>query len=300
MGMVSGYSSTDLLIFSYDRPLQLYALLESIELNVSGLEELYVLYRASSIESERGYQELKKDFPSARFVPQSHTRARQDFKPLLLKYLFGSPAPYALFAVDDIVVTRPIDLGSAELQMERYGAFCFFFRLGLNIDTCYMTNQPSPVPPGNLVEPDLFLWRVGSGTWDWNYPHNVDLTLYRKREIFPFFYAATYSYPNDLEALWAHFARQDDLALCLAHSAMVNIPMNVVSSFNNRHMQSKTAAECLDLFLQGLKIDIAPLQGLENNSPHFEITPTFIPRHFPNEPVPEIPIGHRCLISRHS
>ena len=274
------HATVDLVAFSYDRPLQLYALLESIDLNLTGLNKETVIYRASSDEFEAGYQLVKKAFPHVIFKTQDHRNARIDFKPLLLQSMFdsASKARYALFAVDDIVVTRPIDLTLAAEQMEDNHAYAFFFRLGLNIDHCYMTNTPSGVPRGFQFEPNLFSWKVGEGKGDWNYPNNVDLTLYRKEDIRPFFLYYPYTFPNDLEASWAQLARGDARGICYTESCMVNIPMNVVSSFRNRQMSYKTTKEFLELFKEGYKMDIAPLQGLKNNSPHFEVTPEFILR----------------------
>jgi len=40
-------ANTDLIVFSYDRPLQLYALLESLESYVTGLAQISVIYRVS-------------------------------------------------------------------------------------------------------------------------------------------------------------------------------------------------------------------------------------------------------------
>lgn len=274
------YSTVDLVIFSYDRPLQLYALLESIDLNLTGLNREVVIYRASSDQFESGYQVLKETFPHVEFKSQDHHNAKLDFKPLLVNTLFdsNSKARYALFAVDDIVLTRPIDLELAASQMEENRAYCFFFRLGLNIDRCYMTNSYSGVPKGVIIDPNLFSWKIADGRGDWNYPNNVDLTLYRKEDIRAFFIYYPYTFPNDLEASWANLARGDVRGLCYRESCMVNLPLNVVSSFCNRQMSYKTAAEFLDLFMEGYKMDIKPLQGLENNSPHFEIEPQLVQR----------------------
>jgi len=212
------------------------------------------------------------------FKPQDHHNARADFKPLVIQTLFNpaSQARYVLFAVDDNVVTRPIDLEWAQLQMEKYHAYGFFFRLGLNIDHCYMTGIPSGIPKGTELESSLFTWKVGDGKGDWNYPNNVDLTLYRKEDIRPFFLYYPYTFPNDLEAYWAQLARKDVSGLCYTESCLVNIPMNVVSGFRNRQMRYKTPQEFLELFLEGYKMDILPLQNIRNNSPHFEVEPQFV------------------------
>ncbi len=52
----------DLLIFSYNRPLQLYSLLESTEKYISNLNCIHVLYRASDEKYASYYDDVKKKF----------------------------------------------------------------------------------------------------------------------------------------------------------------------------------------------------------------------------------------------
>ncbi|EKD49039.1 MAG: hypothetical protein ACD_64C00023G0003, partial [uncultured bacterium] len=47
--------SVDLVVFSCDRPLQLYALLESVQQYARGLAEQHVIYRATDLKFEKGY-----------------------------------------------------------------------------------------------------------------------------------------------------------------------------------------------------------------------------------------------------
>ncbi|HVW98901.1 MAG TPA: hypothetical protein VHA52_00440, partial [Candidatus Babeliaceae bacterium] len=62
---------TDLIVFSYNRPLQLYALLESVQRYVSNLNIIHVLCRISNSQYKKAYQELETFFPKARFIYQS-------------------------------------------------------------------------------------------------------------------------------------------------------------------------------------------------------------------------------------
>lgn len=275
-----GACGVDLVIFSYNRPLQLYALLESIQDEVVGLGQQTVVYRASHSMYEDGYAIVQRDFPEVVFKKQQNERAKEDFKPLVLESAFSkdSKANYLLFAVDDIVITRPIDLVEAVEIMEQEGAYACFFRLGLDIDHCYMLNQRSGVPLGRFVGENYFSWQFSEGKGDWIYPNNVDFTLYRKKDISPFFFYAPYTFPNDLEAYWARFANNALHGICPKESCMVNIPLNVVSSFRLRNMAYKTAEELLLLFMQGYKIDLSIIKGVKHNSPHFEIYPSFIKR----------------------
>ena len=52
------FSSVDLVVFSYDRPLQLFAFLESTNQFVSGLGEISIIYRYSDENYEKAYQKV--------------------------------------------------------------------------------------------------------------------------------------------------------------------------------------------------------------------------------------------------
>ncbi|MFI5334741.1 MAG: glycosyltransferase family 2 protein, partial [Chlamydiales bacterium] len=75
---------TDLIIFSYNRPLQLYGLLESIQMWMTGIEKISVLYRAQGGDFARGYEELQASFPNVHFFRQSDF-PQKDFQPLLFE-----------------------------------------------------------------------------------------------------------------------------------------------------------------------------------------------------------------------
>src|SRR5579872_7038262 len=85
------FAITDILIYSKDRPMQLYALLESIEQRVCGSGKITVIYHTSRSEYEDGYHIVKNDFPCAAFVKQGAKPAK-DFMPLTVKAIFESPA----------------------------------------------------------------------------------------------------------------------------------------------------------------------------------------------------------------
>src|SRR5690348_13667122 len=102
-------NTVDVVIFSYDRPLQLELLLTSFERFVTGAGQVAVIYRASAQPYQKAYAQLQHAFPAIQFVAQG-AHPKKDFKPLTEQYAFGTPSNYILFAVDDNVVKEPIDL----------------------------------------------------------------------------------------------------------------------------------------------------------------------------------------------
>jgi glycosyltransferase involved in cell wall biosynthesis len=266
----------DLIIFSYDRPMQLLALLESAEKELSSLGMKTVIYRASSDEYAAAYQEVETRFGDISFVKQSET-PHQDFKPLVMKTLERG-SPYVCFAVDDIIIKDRIDLAECIKSMQESGAYGFYLRLGRHVDQCYMLNRSQAIPQAIALEKGVHAWEFGLAEGDWGYPHSLDMTLYRKDDVKKAFEKLDFIHPNSLEAAWAMKSPLHRIGLCYEHSKIVNIPLNLVNVSSNRNMNLYTAKELLELFNAGKKIDIAPLYQICNRSAHMDYEPIFIAR----------------------
>lgn len=278
----------DLVIFSYNRPMQLYALLESTKLYVTGIDETHVIYRTATDNQEKaesyetGYQVVKQTFPQVIFHKQG-PNPYADFKPLTLKATFESPSKYVIFAVDDIIVKSSIDLCKGIELMEKTNAYGFYYRLGLNIDYCYAMNKPDPAPRLAKIVDDIYAWEIKDGQHDWGYPNTVDMTLYRKNNIEQEFRTMNYQAPNPLEGNWSASMSvakaRSMLGLCHKESKIVNLPLNIVQNlWQNRAMHAISTKELLDKFNAGLKIDISQLHNINNKAAHMDYMPSFIIR----------------------
>lgn len=271
--------SADLLIFSFDRPLQLYACLESIQRYITGFEKATVLYRASTPQFAVGYEEVKQAFPAIEFVAQSSEDPKHDFKPHVQQIVFDSPSPYLLFAVDDIIVKDFVDLKLCMQQMEKTGAYGFYLRFGRHINHCYQFERGQKLPPSHLLAEGIYAWDFEVGELDWGFPHSLDMTLFRKGELREPLAKMKYKTPNSLEFNWGSGYRpKRAVGLYFDHSKLVNVPMNLVGRTGNPHMNYLSTEELLTKFNQGLKIDIEPLYKIENRSPHMDYIPEFILR----------------------
>src|SRR5690606_12502188 len=126
---------------SYDRPLQLYAALESIQRYLSGSFSMTLLYRASDARFSAAYAEVLECFPKVRAVMQSE-KPRKDFKPLLEEILSASPAEYVLFCSDDIVMKDYVNLDLCQRMLDSTSAYGFYLRFGRNIQHSYISAKP--------------------------------------------------------------------------------------------------------------------------------------------------------------
>ena len=270
--------TVDLIIFSYDRPMQLYALLESIETNMQGIESSTVIYRSSSNRFAQAYNHVAQHFPHVIFIKQG-TQPTHDFKPLVVQAFKAGKSPYICFAVDDIIVKNQTNLIHATQALETTGAYGFFLRLGAQLTTCYSENTKQSVPTLTYLPHEMCLWTFNTGTYDWAFAHTVDMTVYRKASIIQDFVTMKYANPNKLEGTWSHYAKQHmhNKGLCYKQSVIINIPTNLVQDVcNNRHMHSWTTEQLLEKFNDGQKIDISTLQHINNESCHIAYNVTFV------------------------
>jgi Glycosyltransferases involved in cell wall biogenesis len=266
--------STDLVIFSYDRPLQLYACLESIQRYMTGVEKITVIYRTSNKNFTQAYTELQAVFKTVNFVSQS-ANYQKDFKPMLLTAIYGHPAEYVLFSPDDVIVKDVVNLTECVEAMEKYGARGFYLRLGKHVDYCYSKDCRQRVPDTVSVPGEILAWQFLTGDYDWAVPHSLDMTLFKKSEIHEDLANMVYSNPNSLENAWAAVADLRQVGLFFPESKIVNIPLNIVHNSSNRNMNLYSKEELLALFRNGMKMDIASLFRIKNRSAHIEFEPAF-------------------------
>jgi len=271
----------DIVIFSYDRPLQLFALLESVERYVTHINSISLVYRTSSEQYKEAFDVVAARFPEVTFL---HQQSMHDFKTLTVQALHNSSSDYVIFAVDDNLVKDVINIGECIEWLERANAYGFYLKLGSNLDYCYTENAPQALPSMQRIHEDIFSWEFDSAELDWHYPNTVDMTLYRKKDLLSLFETLEYTNPNLLEGRWAEWwvkhKAPSPIGLFYENSKILNIPLNKVQTICplNRDMNLYTPKELLEKFQAGFKMDITPLHLMKNKAVHTEYEPTFITR----------------------
>lgn len=271
----------DIVIFSYDRPLQLYALLESVYKYTTDINSIAVIYRTSNERYDNAFDIVATEFPEVTFL---HQQSIHDFKSLTIQAIENASSDYIVFAVDDNIVKDTISFHECIDWLEKTNAYGFYLKLGSHLNYCYTENAPQAVPPFNHVHETICSWEFESGEKDWRYPNTVDMTLYRKKDLIDLFHSLPYTNPNLLEGNWATWWTQhkapSNIGLFYENSKILNIPLNKVQTINilNRDMNLYTPQELLEKFEAGYKIDITPLHHVKNKAVHTEYEPTFILR----------------------
>lgn len=267
----------DIVVFSYDRPMQLYAFLESLYLHTSGIHETSVIYRCSDEEYRNAYEQVGCAFPQVKLIEQKNPP--QDFKLLFLEIVFNpQSSEYVAFAVDDIIVKDDIDLSQCINALEATKAYGFYLRLGLNIDASCSSDVHDGTPPMMKVVEGIYSWQFKTGHWNWAYPNTVDMTVYRKKDLECPFRELSYYNPNHLENSFGN-ADLEQMGLCYETSKIVNVPLNIVSESSSTQHLNISAKDLLIKFNAGLKIDISSFFQIKNRTAHaFVYEPSFVPR----------------------
>lgn len=275
----------DLFIFSYDRPLQLDALLQSIEKHVTNLGQVVVIYRVSSPEFDKGYQQCFDEHKPLNLVLRKQGSLgkppAEDFKYFVQRAILDSPNNYILFAVDDIIIQDSIDLDDCIQYLKKTKAHGFYLRLGENITQCYMLgNLKTPVPLHTVIDDKVLYWKFSDAAGDWNYPNTVDLMVCDKDEAYATIGNLHFASPNTLEFSWDQVGTnkgdRQKYGLCYKHSKMINVPYNkVMEDWEGNRYMGKSKEHFLDLYNKGNRMDIEQYAKVQNKSPHIEV-PLFL------------------------
>lgn len=155
-----------IIVFSKGRPLQMHAYLESLLKFSDAVQEMVtVLY--CETEGIR-YEKLMQGFPLVKWVKES--RFETD-----LKQIIADAGDYIMFGCDDVVFTRRFSLGKACAYLQEHErVFGFSMRLGTNI---------KPAPENLSSDDSVFEWKWDCAYQHYNYPWELDCTLYRREDV---------------------------------------------------------------------------------------------------------------------
>lgn len=260
------------LIFSFNRPVQLHALLTSYFEKVQNPVPLYVQYGAKGEAFEAAYEDVKSEFEGkgVTFIKEAN------FKEDLLTLLDSLKARKIFFLVDDIIFINDVDMKD----------FCSFdpkqvmpnLRMNPDMDFSY-TRQEKTLPPSNFVELEgeklQFKWGDASG--EWNYPMSVDGHLFDTNEIIAISKCTSYKAPNTYEGALMQFYDyvKDRPAVCYTESKLFNNPCNKVQTENDNVSGDISPESLLKRWNEGECIDVSTLYGFKNTAPHQEVAFTF-------------------------
>lgn len=277
----------DAIVCSKDRPLQLYALLESMEVNSGDLfSKIKVLYKSSNSEIEAGYKEVEGRFgiiSSASQLPCEFFEDGDSFKQSF-EQAFDLTTPFHCLFVDDILFFRKFPANQKYVldAMKKPDICMFSLRLGLN------TNKQKL--PSGVATFDLKDYKTDgvSIKWDrtriqpwfnYNYALTTDACIYRTHQIYSLISRESYKNLNELESkLYTEAYKMPPMMLSCQNSCCVNIPFNLVQSSIINEINQTYAMDAEQLnkkFLAGERLDWQNMDFSDVNCTHQEIEPKF-------------------------
>ncbi len=260
--------SLEIIIFSKDRPLQLYALLESLQKLSTKSIFPHVIFNCSKQEYTKAYSGLFENFSN--LIKSSHSDQILGFKSTLINLLESLSSDNILFLVDDIFLKNTIDWDS--LLEFNTAKIIPSIRLGKHLDYCYTTNDKQSLPP--MIKIDNYnFWYWSEGEHDWNYPLSLDGNIFSRQEFLSLITGLEFKAPNSLEEkLQIHkksFAKR--LGLCFDETIIVNNPINIVQQEISNIHGNTHQDELLKAWEEGKKFNFDKYFKFKNRSCHQEL-----------------------------
>lgn len=155
-----------IIVFSKGRPLQLHAYLESLFLFSDAEQEMVTILYSETTNIR--YEKIIQRFPQVNWIQE------QQFEKDL-KQLITDAGEFIMFGCDDVVFTGKFCLTeAASYLMNNPKVFGYSLRLGDNI---------IPRPQNLSTQDGVFAWKWNCECQHYNYPWELDCTLYRKEDV---------------------------------------------------------------------------------------------------------------------
>jgi hypothetical protein len=261
------------IICSKNRPLQLYALLESLQEKTNiCFEDTYVLYKYDNKFIE-ALSEVNHEFSNVHFINE------YNFKENISEIISKNVKSYVMFLMDDDIIKEEINFKEITKYMDENPIFTFSLRMGKNLNYCYPVNKQQAIPTGYDLD-NYFMWNFREGEFDWNYPLSLDGHVFEKHEferILKMFNG--WNSPNTLEACIQPANNIiNPICVCYQQSRLVNLPINKVQNDFNNRSGNVSEGYLLNVWNNKKKINLQTIYGLNNDGAHQEINLEFCSR----------------------
>lgn len=263
-------------IFSKDRALQLYSLLDTYFAKVQNPVPVFVIYGASEEGHSQAYREVETGF-TERSVPVTFVPDGKGFRETLMSVLAAIKTRSIIFLVDDIIFIGAVDLALASAIDPQ--AAVLSLRHSPHLRRSYTANvdQPPPAFQSSGIHPDVLAFNWFEQGNEWSDPWSVDGQVLSTAEVRVITRISRFRAPNSYEIALKTF---NDMArnrrgLCFTESKILNLPINRVQSEVANISGSISSAYLLEQWNKGLMIDAAMFEGHIPKSPHEEHAITF-------------------------
>lgn len=250
------------IVFSKDRTLQLHGYLESL-FHFSDITQdcVTVLFNECT---EISYRQVINTFPEVNWVRETNF-------PEDLAAILSQVDQYVMFGCDDVVFTSKFSFQKAIETLDlNKDVFGFSMRLGKNI-------QPRPSSLKKCGSVYQWRWR-GCQKNHWNYPWELDCTIYRKQDVFKILDTTSLNPRNpnylegDIAAQVDTLIERPDLA-CFTRSCSLVITVNRVQDTHQNPFDSEGDSSVHSLherYERGERMDISAISKKKNRVIHVD------------------------------
>jgi hypothetical protein len=263
----------NIIICSKDRPMQLYALLESIDLfwKDKPKVDLFITYNNECyFKPYFNVIDSFHDLINTFIIKKYSEEYLKEFQQTILSIINNIQDNYLMFCPDDGLFIRPVEIDYTKFDISQL--ITYSLRLGKNINYTYPLDLVTFSPKINLFE-----YRLYEG--DFNYPMALDGHIFRKKDIFEILYKSTFVDPRSMEIQMMSNKPNNPLMYMNDTSCFISTPCNSTQEDKrliNRNMNSFSTLELNNIFNQNKKIDITPFLFINNNSCFVEKEYTFV------------------------
>ena len=257
------------IVFSKDRAIQLYALLESYNKFIQNPVDIIVIYKSSSKDHEKSYVELSNLIKHFSFNVDL-IKEKKSFRETLVDTLSKVKTKNIFFLTDDDIFINKFN-------------FDFLLNINSNKKTFSLRHNPrisySFTANANFKPPKFSVYKSVvnfhefnwfDSSYEWADPWSVNGHIYLTAEIMVISKISNYKFPNSYESAlkFFNFLMINRKGLCCNESIIMNIPMNIVQTeYKNLH-GNISIDFLLHNWKRGYKINIDHLEKFKLNSTH--------------------------------
>lgn len=248
------------LVFSKDRAMQLHAFLSSYFENVENHSKMIVLYRASTDEHLKSYQDVENLFKEhpVKFVQEFN------FRDQLISEVSDCDAKKLILYVDDMIFTHKFNYELLK-QINPYET-CVALSRGRDMTYSYVLSKDLELPELTELENQLleFSWNEIRGKSDWSYPLGVSGYMFSTREFLAMTKNVTFKAPNSLEGALQPFMPifKNRKGICTENAVSVCVHANLVQDeADNPFLGEFTIEQLLQKWNEGYQINCSEFYG---------------------------------------
>ena len=204
----------DVIIFAYD-PISLSQILDSLELYVSDIDHVFIMYYPIDSEQAKHYDAIQNAYVSKNIQLYCIASYRSNFKELLCDIYKKSTNNYILFIDGKRSFNALVSLSDAIEILEETCAYAFYFNL--NKSACDQDVQHS------LIEcrDNIFAWNFSLAGDKWSCANSLEYVLHKKTDMLASVLRSNYDLTQKgLAAVWANEGNLDRLGLCFRSSVL--------------------------------------------------------------------------------